>query len=424
MHLHDRLYEIWQGVDVAPEQAELYRNLWLDLAKRKPEDVPRDLRPKKDKFGSHFERLANGELGWLCIHRGQRTGDSGACTICGRGQVQVDVYRCGLKGQCTPQVVGELGRMGIQNCGHCADRVLPTIKPLREVDVDGGRIQAGISFFNCSIIEDKGKLLLAARAFWNGAELVIGELGEDLQPVADSFVHLEIPASAACRDGREDPRLFHFGGRVHVSFDGVFCHPDALGGGMDVHMLVARLDEEARKVEEVWEPQYAGRRAWEKNWTFFEHEGRLFSVYAITGDPLTNANARHTVLAHDPPRAWIAFNEPWRCRWSRGIMRGGASPVRVGDEYWHFFHSFIHNTEYTLGLYAFEARPPFRPTRIVTRPIYVVEKQDVPGEVPCFFAGGAVKRGARWLVAGGVVNRICRVLEFEHRALDRLLVPV
>src|SRR5690606_34380981 len=76
--------------------------------------------------------------------------------------------------------------------------------------------------------------------------------------------------------GREDPRLFVFRGRLHIAYIGV----QGTGQGVATHQMYARLTDDLR-VEEVFHPEYAFRREWEKNWQFFEWENELFAVYSI-----------------------------------------------------------------------------------------------------------------------------------------------
>ena len=82
-----------------------------------------------------------------------------------------------------------------------------------------------------------------------------------------------------------------------------------------------------------------GHRHTEKNWMLFDHEGEVWAIYTI---------APHLVLRLDmkqdgPIACHPAFRTEWDVeRFARhyGYPRGGSPPVRLGDRYYAFFHSF------------------------------------------------------------------------------------
>jgi len=271
--------------------------------------------------------------------------------------------------------------------------------------------------FNASLIEWGDGHLLAWRSGWRGSDVFLSELDREFQPTGRHVGPLAL-RHAESGYGREDPRLFRHDGRLYLSFIGV------VGGSRIRHtsQLYARLNDDL-SVERVHYPHYEARNLWEKNWQPFSHDGVLYAVYRA---------APHQVLRLEGDRAVLAFQTPWDPGWTGGEIRGGAAPVRVGDEYWCFFHDKVPGPRgklvYRMGLYTFEARPPFRPRRIVREPLLSADAGTfrVPHDnyCDCVFPGGAVRDGADWVVAAGVHDRWAELHRLDHAGLDERLQAV
>ena len=262
-----------------------------------------------------------------------------------------------------------------------------------------------------SIIEYRGQLLLATRRDEpGGAEIHISELTTDLQVRATWQVHCAHPLAEF---GQQDPRLFLYRGQLHVSFHGLARDSS---GAVRVTVLLARLSEDARHAEDIWPPYYDQSRNWEKNWAFFEPaDGNLCCVYSI--EP-------HVVLRVEGEHAYeVGRTEAGLC-WEDASLRGGAPPVRVGDEYYHWFHGFYTTpfVRYALGVYTFSAQAPFRVTRFARRPL--LEPTVRPSEKPVVFPCGAILRDGRWLVSHGHNDRACMITRFDFETVERALEPV
>lgn len=268
--------------------------------------------------------------------------------------------------------------------------------------------------FNPSILPWRDGYLFAFRNGWRGSDVFVVPMDAGRRPLGPA-IKLELFHSDA-NYGREDPRLFVFRGRLHVAYSGV------VGGSQIRHtnVLYARIDEDLR-VEQIYSPQFAGRNLWEKNWSFFEHAGRLYAVYSF---------APHAVLAVDGDRAEVAYRTPTRAPWVLGTeIRGGASPVRVGDEWWCFFHSRYEehgHRIYVTGLYTFDAEPPFRVRRIIPGPIDVADPWTKPRDqyASVVWAGGAARAGGDWVIATGIHDRWSELRTFRHADLESALVEV
>jgi predicted GH43/DUF377 family glycosyl hydrolase len=233
--------------------------------------------------------------------------------------------------------------------------------------------------FNASIIADGDGYVIAARNGWRGSEIYAGRLDRQFRPAGEP-VKLYLRHHWFANYGREDPRLFQFGGALHIAFIGV------VGGRMIRHtnQMFARLSP-GLQVEDIFHPRYAGRNLWEKNWQFFESGQQLYAVYSF---------APHKILRIEGNWAEVAYETPTPARWNPGTeVRGGASPVLVGDEFWCFFHSRSERPRrYMAGVYTFQAEPPFRVRRITPDPILTADGATKPGDqyCPVVFPCGAV----------------------------------
>ncbi len=269
--------------------------------------------------------------------------------------------------------------------------------------------------FNGSLIAWQAGYLLAWRSGWEGSEVYLTRLDRHFDPLGQA-VKLDLPHGNA-NFGREDPRLFLYAGKLHVGFTGV---EGANGWVQRTSQLYARLDDGLR-VERVYAPHYPGRAAWEKNWVFFEHAGDLLAVYSSAPQRILRVDGDRTELLHE-----TATPATWR----GGEIRGGAAPVRVGDEWWHFFHDSVpgHGVPriYRAGLLAFEAAPPFAVTRMTAAPLLVSDLADQPADqyTPVIFPGGAVRAGAEWVLACGIHDRWLGLFRFAHHDLEARLVPL
>ncbi|MBK8050878.1 MAG: hypothetical protein IPK16_29525 [Anaerolineales bacterium] len=127
-----------------------------------------------------------------------------------------------------------------------------------------------------------------------------------------------------------DPRLLVFGGQLWV----LYCHfrlPSLL--------YLAPLDADTLAATGPGRPLLLDDRQWqEKNWMLFAHEGELWAVYTIAPHVILHLDLR----APDVIRCRRAYMTTWDVSsYARrfGALRGGTSPVRVGDAYYAFFHS-------------------------------------------------------------------------------------
>lgn len=267
--------------------------------------------------------------------------------------------------------------------------------------------------FNSSILAWGDRYIMAYRDGWKGSEIGVAELSRDLVPTGRSW-DLRLRHAAASY-GREDPRLFVLGGRLHIMFVGVAGRNHIV----TTNVLFARLSDQFH-VEDVFHPEIPGRQAWEKNHSYFDVDGVAHAVYM--------SSPRHRIIRVEGNRAVFVHDEPFSLKWRGGVVRGGAPPVRVGDEYWSWFHGrarFRGADAYNVGVYTFSASPPYRPLRITPDPILWADHATKPADqyVSCVFPCGAVLDGGRWLVSMGVHDRWTEIRAWDHAYVESLLRP-
>lgn len=315
-------------------------------------------------------------------------------------QCGTTVHVCGLHGVKTSRSAPCVDAK--RWCGRCDDHT--ALRPAKP---------AAPSHFNASIAQFGGPLLLASRVGWANARVHLSRLDADLKP-AGASVPIELNHTL-CKDGQEDPRWFAFRGKPHLSFTGV-----ERSTPVRTHQMVAELDDRLQPVN-VWAPSYTGRRPVEKNWVFFEADGDLYSVYSISPE--------HVVLRHRGTTAEEVSRVAWNPVWGgHGHLRGGASPVRVGDEYYHFFHGMtwdrgLKRKLYTLGVYTFDAGPPFTPRRgpaLLLAPD-VADRATSGGTAGVVFPCGAMLRGDEWLVSYGLHDAGYEIGRWPRKEIERAL---
>lgn len=357
-----------------------------------------------------------------CEFLGAATGEQARCDTCGERHTMTPVRACALHGECTErparrEIAGADIAPRVRSCKGCDD-YSPWPRKLDRHSLWRGTPGER---FNPGLLADGDGYLFAARNGWKGSDVLIGRLDARFRPVGPPRkLDLHHPIEAAF--GREDPRLFWHDGRVHVSYIGVTG--TSQGQIRHTSQLYARLSP-TLDVEAVFSPAYAARKAWEKNWAFFSRpiagKPGLLAVYSIA--------PHHCILKLDGERASVYSEATWSPRWKGGEMRGGSPPVRVGDEYWHFFHDRVRGQGhfvYRTGLYTFDAAPPFRPRRILPVPILTADESTKPGEqyAAVVFCCGAVRRGDWWYLSHGIHDRWSEIHRFRHEDLDARLTGV
>lgn len=267
---------------------------------------------------------------------------------------------------------------------------------------------------NCSLLCFQERFLLAYRTSWNNARLSLAVLDPATwQPLRTCALNL--PLQWFDSGGQEDPRLFTHRGQLHLSYTGV----EQRTGGIRSHCCLARQDA-ATGTWKTWLPEFAGRRDWEKNWSFFSHAGDLHAVYSVSPQQILRIGEdRYTQEVSK------AEQSP---HWSFGVCRGGAPPVLHNGEYYSFCHTTLIGGPrwYSCCLYTFAAEWPFQPLRYARLPLLIPDPKDcpAPGTPAAVFPCGAVLADGRWLVSYGYYDTWCKIAAFDVAAVERVLEPV
>jgi predicted GH43/DUF377 family glycosyl hydrolase len=324
------------------------------------------------------------------------------------------------------------------------ERIEPHVAPTSTLRIDTERLVAGDRgpqrrVFNWSAVriadpDSPDRLLMAFRVETSTASYPSATGGDP--PLKRSRIHLvEVCAGRPVHPSQvldlghhrgdvlaqEDPRLWWHRGTPHLSYGGVADR----GRGPVSSIFYARLEptDNGFDLGESHEPVYPERQAWEKNWAFFSHEDEIFAVHQIA--------PRHRVLHVHADTARSVAEIEWRSDWPHGDMRGGAPPIRVGDEYWHWFHGHERRpnapSRYTTGIYTFAAQPPFAPRRICRVPVQMPPDGEGPdGEkVPnVVFVGGAYLEEGTWHLSYGLHDSWSEYALFDHSEVERMLQPV
>ncbi len=265
--------------------------------------------------------------------------------------------------------------------------------------------------FNPSILEWEDGYVFVWRDGWAGSNIWICRLNQKFAPISQAKKLLLTHRNAGY--GREDPRLFVFDGKLHVSFIGV---QGFRGRVSQTHQLYARLSDNF-DTEKVFCPKWPGvdPKRWQKNVLFHAVGGDLYAIYGFSPLRAAKLNGERAEWVSEAPGV----------PWIGGELRGGASPVRVGDELWCFVHDKCGRPErYRTNLVTITPEPPFRALRYIPGPILVADFKTKPRDqyVACVFTCGAVKVGDKWVLSSGIHDRTTALHEFRHDDLESALV--
>lgn len=346
----------------------------------------------------------------VCGARGAPTGESVECPSCA-GTVQLKLFSCDAGfGDCTL----ERSVPGKACCATCNGFRPPAVNGIVTYDENSLFPQLPGKRFNPAVIEYEGGYLFCWRDGWKGSNLWACRMGRDLAPRGEPIkIDVRHPNASY---GREDPQFFLHHGSLHVAFVGV------AGRGNHVtktNVLYARLNPDL-SVDAIHSPKAPGvdPRRWEKNWEFFSHGGELYAVYSISPHRVLRVRGGHAEWVHETVNPM---------RWEGGELRGGASPVLVGDEWWCFHHDRVDlagKRLYRYSLYTFEDRAPFRVKRYVPRPLAEANPLTNPGNYcHCIFPRGAVRDGDDWVISCGAHDRFTEIHRLNHAEIESQLVP-
>jgi hypothetical protein len=236
--------------------------------------------------------------------------------------------------------------------------------------------------YNCGLVEFGGKRYLSYRF---GLHM---QSGTGIAVVDESFRGQSSVIVSTLESRKEDLRLFVHQGRLC----GSFTHTQG-----PVRVRICRFAADL-SVEKEIDFQFTPTR-YEKNWQFFEHEGRLLCIYTVSP---------HVIYECDwDGRFTLLHSTPFANTWERnGVqLRGGTPPVLHDGRYYSAFHT----SNYYMGMYCFAARPPFEVLGISANPFVDHSVRDI--QFPC----GLIRTPGGFIVAYGEADRLARALTLQFR---------
>jgi len=117
--------------------------------------------------------------------------------------------------------------------------------------------------------------------------------------------------------------------------------------------------------------------------------------------------------------------------WNLGEIRGGTSPIRVGDEFVAFFHSSIPwktiprygmRRRYFMGAYAFDAKT-YKVTRMTTEPLLTGSEYGptIPGSPAVVFPCGVLLEQSAFYITYGINDCACGWVRIPiNQVMDRM----
>jgi predicted GH43/DUF377 family glycosyl hydrolase len=296
-----------------------------------------------------------------------------------------------------------------------------------------------IFFFNCGLVERPDGLWLITRRSRNERNVRIGyndlmAFKMDENKVLQYGVEMRFQRFFD-REHFEDPRAIYHRGATYISACNFVVVNNGRGwtGAHQVLNVIKNIEtKNTWQIHQRIDPVYGfngnsiGKDTGaEKNWLWFFHQDMLHMVYSTVP---------HVVCRFSPAGIFEQEykTEEKNIKWDYGTIRGGTPPALTpdGDEYLSFFHSSLPDEQwhrrYYMGAYTFEAKPPFRITRITTEPILAGSPHDVTSKdkpIVVFPCGSRIKDG-KWLVTLGVNDLASAWIEIPHAELEPLLKEV
>lgn len=234
--------------------------------------------------------------------------------------------------------------------------------------------------------------------------------------------------------GLEDPRLFVYNDQLCCSVVGrrqATVHGSHHWWEYRYEQGIYGLDDNLEVISEMWlqprgtvmQPEQG--EMGEKNWTFFEYDGKLYGQRHLY--------PYHEVYEIIKNKAWLRHTTPSEIQWQYGRPRGGTPPVLFGDKFVSVFHSSINREVpfkgiWLAGAYAFESKPPFRITHYTREPIMSPAmgcgSNLCNDNLAAVFPSGLIIDGNRWMVSYGFDDWESRVAIFNGHEIMAQLQPV
>jgi hypothetical protein len=209
--------------------------------------------------------------------------------------------------------------------------------------------------YNCGLTTHNGTRYLSYRYGY------MMQSGTGICPIDDDFKAVGPSKIVSRQESRkEDMRLFTHQGVLCGSFTHAAC---------DIVVRICQFNNDLTVKKEIDFKMKTGR--WEKNWQFFEYNGRLLFVYSINPHKVYECDWDGNVKIISS----VNFPNQWEINGTQ--LRGGTPPILFNGRYYSMFHT----SDYRMGMYCFSAHPPFTILDISDAPI--VDRSNGGVHFPC-----------------------------------------
>lgn len=260
----------------------------------------------------------------------------------------------------------------------------------------------------------------------------IVQLDADLQPVSapallnTRFGESKTPSQA------EDARFFSYRDRVFLIYNDNLDIINPQRSDRRDMFIAELLDidghyELSAPLKLIYPPGY-NQQLWQKNWTPFVHDDKLYLSYSINPHLVLLPNLKTGECYWHRQTNFISD-------WSYGPPRGSASAVLVDGEYLSFFHFSKYDASaaswpwatwhYFMGAYTFSAASPFPIKRMTQTPIISPNLYTISNrQKRVIFPGGFVVVDSSIYVACGKDDCEIWIMILDKEELNKALKPV
>lgn len=279
--------------------------------------------------------------------------------------------------------------------------------------------EEGVNYFNPGLVQRPDGLWLIARRSKQNPKYKIGfndlvafKLDNHIPAMG---VKVKMRAMFPELEHFEDPRALYHNGQTYISCCNFVMRNQQWTGAHQIVQVVDRLWNSGQRYDPIYGmngPELGRNKGSEKNWTWFFHDGNPHLIYYTIPHQVVMFSREFQLIK--------AYETTPQVHWEFGQPRGGTPPVLVGNEYWSFFHSSttwkFPKRQYHMGAYAFEARPPFKITRMTLLPLLSGSRHDPYSEAKplVVFPCGAVLENDKWFVTMGVNDLESAWIEIPH----------
>lgn len=376
-----------------------------------------------------------------CIFKGESQEDHGtatpaAATTTGR-RPTIPIFDCArlgvachIKPSTQVRSVRDAAGNLVRACETCDLRLGMATPAKRE------RLPLPEGHFNPSIVMYRNRLLLATRDSWGHSRVGLWWLDNERPDWLGEWRVTAIGSYASNHPQAprlEDPRLFlaeddHGEWKAHAAFNLPDGYPPKR-----VRVGYCRFDAELTGIEHTEVFESPAGNAYEKNWSpIVEYRNKGPRGSDDGWSPFVCKTNVSWIYAMKPQhivkgkQGWTTDNP---LPWAGGVMRGGAVPLRVGDEYYVFFHGCLKRpfgNVYTTGCYTFSANPPFQILRQTPVPLVWPDQAGAEDVVKrhVMWPGGAVLHDGAWFVVHGVDDTYCRMIRLEWDVVEKALSSI